>query len=127
MTSLMAATEDYRLRWLVREFERVQEKRNTQAYMTLSMDEYAALLMENISLHQRLTRVETMLGDAAMNCSMLHPQPILFNAANQPPIGQTADRSITCPKCGRTSYNAQDITQRYCGNCHQYHDEMERS
>ncbi|WP_405137578.1 hypothetical protein [Nocardia sp. NBC_01388] len=30
--------------------------------------------------------------------------------------------SITCPVCQWTSYNPQDITHRYCGNCHQYHD-----
>lgn len=32
--------------------------------------------------------------------------------------------SITCPQCGRVSYNPNDIEQRYCGNCHQYHDQM---
>jgi hypothetical protein len=26
--------------------------------------------------------------------------------------------SITCPECGRTSYNRHDIAQGYCGNCH---------
>lgn len=26
--------------------------------------------------------------------------------------------SITCPKCGRTSYNLNDVKQRYCGACH---------
>jgi hypothetical protein len=29
--------------------------------------------------------------------------------------------SITCPKCGMTSYNPMDIVHRYCGNCHQFH------
>ena len=28
--------------------------------------------------------------------------------------------SITCPVCGRTSYNPHDIANRYCGNCHQF-------
>jgi hypothetical protein len=32
--------------------------------------------------------------------------------------------SITCPVCGRTSYNPNDVVQRYCGNCHQFHDNM---
>lgn len=32
--------------------------------------------------------------------------------------------SITCPKCGRTSHNPNDVRERYCGNCHQYHDTM---
>lgn len=29
--------------------------------------------------------------------------------------------SITCPKCGRTSYNRNDIEQGYCGHCHAFH------
>lgn len=33
--------------------------------------------------------------------------------------------SITCPQCGMTSHNKNDIEQRYRGNCHQYHDDME--
>jgi hypothetical protein len=32
--------------------------------------------------------------------------------------------SITCPQCGRTSYNPNDVEQRYCGACHQYIGDM---
>lgn len=32
--------------------------------------------------------------------------------------------SITCPKCGMTSHNFNDARERFCGNCHQYHDQM---
>jgi hypothetical protein len=32
--------------------------------------------------------------------------------------------SITCPVCGRVSYNPGDVEHRYCGNCHQFHDQM---
>jgi len=28
--------------------------------------------------------------------------------------------SITCPACQMTSYNANDIEQGYCGNCHEF-------
>jgi ribosomal protein L37E len=28
--------------------------------------------------------------------------------------------SITCPKCGMTSYNPNDVLNGYCGNCHEY-------
>ena len=28
--------------------------------------------------------------------------------------------SITCPVCGMTSYNANDIREGYCGNCHDW-------
>lgn len=32
--------------------------------------------------------------------------------------------SIQCPSCGRVSFNLNDIRERYCGNCSQYHDTM---
>lgn len=31
-----------------------------------------------------------------------------------------AEPSITCPRCGMTSYNANDIREGYCGNCHDW-------
>lgn len=33
-------------------------------------------------------------------------------------------RSITCPQCKRTSWNPNDVFQRYCGNCKMFHDDM---
>lgn len=30
------------------------------------------------------------------------------------------EESITCPKCGRTSYNPNDVREGYCGNCHDW-------
>lgn len=29
--------------------------------------------------------------------------------------------SITCPHCGTTSYNVNDVFMRYCGACHRFH------
>ena len=31
---------------------------------------------------------------------------------------QQAQPSITCPRCGRTSYHPKDIQTGYCGACH---------
>jgi hypothetical protein len=31
--------------------------------------------------------------------------------------------SLTCPHCGRTSYNVNDLTNRYCGWCHVFLDD----
>jgi len=28
--------------------------------------------------------------------------------------------SITCPRCGMTSYNPNDIREGYCGSCHDF-------
>lgn len=30
------------------------------------------------------------------------------------------EQSITCPRCGRTSYHPKDVEYGYCGNCHDY-------
>jgi hypothetical protein len=35
---------------------------------------------------------------------------------------EVSEPSITCPRCGKTSHNANDVEQRYCGNCHQFHE-----
>lgn len=32
--------------------------------------------------------------------------------------------SITCPRCRWTSYNPNDVEQRYCGHCHMFHEDM---
>jgi ribosomal protein L37E len=34
------------------------------------------------------------------------------------------DPSITCPRCGKVSYNPTDVEQRYCGACHAFHQDM---
>lgn len=31
-------------------------------------------------------------------------------------------RAIRCLKCGKVSYNQNDVTVRYCGFCHIFHD-----
>jgi hypothetical protein len=28
--------------------------------------------------------------------------------------------SITCPECGWTSYNPNDVREGYCGHCHDF-------
>ena len=37
-----------------------------------------------------------------------------------PRIASRLPISITCPQCGRTSYNPEDIAQGYCGGCHDW-------
>ena len=32
------------------------------------------------------------------------------------------DDSITCLQCNRTSYNQNDVREKYCGQCHQWHE-----
>jgi len=30
--------------------------------------------------------------------------------------------SITCPKCNMTSHNPNDVREKYCSNCHMFHE-----
>jgi hypothetical protein len=32
---------------------------------------------------------------------------------------------ITCLVCGKTSYNSNDVENRYCAHCHEFHDDRE--
>jgi quercetin dioxygenase-like cupin family protein len=36
-------------------------------------------------------------------------------------------QSITCHHCGKTSYNQNDIAQRYCGWCNVFHEDRAKS
>ena len=31
--------------------------------------------------------------------------------------------AIRCLECGRTSYHPGDIQEKYCGNCHKFHED----
>jgi hypothetical protein len=33
-------------------------------------------------------------------------------------------KSITCKRCKRKSYNLNDVANRYCDHCHQFHDDI---
>ncbi|MEP7304179.1 MAG: hypothetical protein ABJA98_01550 [Acidobacteriota bacterium] len=37
--------------------------------------------------------------------------------------GGVSYSGIQCLVCGRTSYNGNDIEQRYCSHCHRFHDD----
>ena len=39
-------------------------------------------------------------------------------------FGRTNQESITCLVCGMTSYHPTDVAQKYCANCHQWHQFM---
>lgn len=31
-------------------------------------------------------------------------------------------KSITCHRCGKTSFHLEDVRNRYCGHCHVFND-----
>jgi hypothetical protein len=37
---------------------------------------------------------------------------------------ESSEPSILCPQCGRRSHNQNDVRERYCGFCHQWHADM---
>ena len=34
-------------------------------------------------------------------------------------------KAIKCLVCNMTSYNENDVREKYCGNCHQFHNILE--
>ena len=34
-------------------------------------------------------------------------------------------KSITCGICGKTSYNPDDVKNRYCSNCHAFFEDKD--
>jgi hypothetical protein len=38
-------------------------------------------------------------------------------------IGAQRAPYIVCPRCGSVSHHPKDISERYCGRCHRFHDE----
>jgi len=53
-------------------------------------------------------------------------QPAGWEPYTGPPSPDEWTASITCPVCGSVSYNALGDVVRYCGRCHQFHDEIEK-
>lgn len=39
--------------------------------------------------------------------------------------GSVTGKAIKCLVCGMTSYNSNDVEQRYCGRCHRYHMDVD--
>ena len=41
-------------------------------------------------------------------------------------FGVEGQDAILCSVCGKTSYQPEDIRQRYCGHCQAFHDQWDR-
>lgn len=39
-------------------------------------------------------------------------------------IKQGASIGIKCLRCGLTSWLADDVQRKYCGNCHKFHEDI---
>jgi hypothetical protein len=58
------------------------------------------------------------IGKAVLAARAAHPASIVVNGWRLTYMGQADVPSITCPRCGMTSYNPHDIEDGFCGNCH---------
>jgi uncharacterized C2H2 Zn-finger protein len=43
-----------------------------------------------------------------------------MEAAHPDVLRQRGVATITCPRCGMTSANPNDVREGYCGNCHAF-------
>jgi len=50
----------------------------------------------------------------------------LFRTCDVCHIEKMLHGTITCPQCELVSFNRGDIVNRYCGYCHQFHEDMIR-
>jgi hypothetical protein len=91
--------------------------------------------IDDVDLHRVIVSAAEQLGLSVTHYGASHfdvraPEPALMLAFGEwtgrvlreqtPP----ALPSITCPRCGRTSYNPNDIRERYCGACHHFHEQL---
>jgi len=90
-----------------------------EVVLTLTWPEFFALrsLVAEHLLCSR--RSEVYISVAPERGEVTHEQ-LLAKLLDYPPADPT---SITCPRCGWTSYNPHDISERYCGHCHVFLDD----
>jgi hypothetical protein len=53
-----------------------------------------------------------------------------YDAPLKPPTSyllSSDGKGITCCRCGKTSFHAADVANRYCGFCHAFHDDVTRA
>jgi protein-arginine kinase activator protein McsA len=84
-------------------------------------------LRKRIEEDKRFDRLieESSLGTPAAKRARAAYEPIkIAQQAIDEAAAYEEEHSITCPQCGMTSHNPNDVRARYCGNCHQYHDTM---
>lgn len=72
--------------------------------------------------------VEAQIGDLEAEMATYDAgQPPKCSCADAMETSNCPVHSIKCPQCGMTSFNPNDICEKYCGNCNQYHDTMRRT
>jgi hypothetical protein len=79
----------------------------------------------------KTVRFNHMPPGSGSHCNMLTFEGMVgiegFPGEFAPHLFQIDEASITCPVCRRTSFNKNDVEQKYCGFCHRFHDEILQS
>lgn len=87
--------------------------------MIQTITTYATAICDNCGGQIRRTRGDLERTESwthAINGKSTCPQ-----APEAEPMEETVqEASITCPRCGMTSFNPNDVSEGYCGNCHDY-------
>lgn len=77
--------------------------------------QFLAYLQE---MYERITGAPAVLAPG-FEAMFGRPKPGARTAA-----GHEQKPHITCPQCHLTSYHREDVRQRFCGNCHEFHEDM---
>jgi ribosomal protein S27AE len=80
--------------------------------------------MHTINGHRtRISMDASSYDEICVKCGATDGIGTLGGLARPCPVPDKDERlSITCPKCGMTSHHPKDISERYCGRCHQFHE-----
>lgn len=105
------------LEWLKARMPNVMKDGANKLWITQAMEGYKDDCMSELIKNKDPQAMQSFL--------LIHAIRYLDNEgmiALAKAILERTTESITCPKCGMTSYNPNDIKHRYCGNCNQFHD-----
>jgi hypothetical protein len=73
---------------------------------------------------KRVTQLaQHMIESATPDAAILHRQTGTQTYALSTKPGEFVPASITCLKWGNESHNLNDVKNRYCGHCHEFHEQ----
>lgn len=89
-----------------------------------------AVLLEG---HTPVVAVEGRSSYHALNCVRPAEPALLDQELPPPPTYRLVTHAISgepgihCLRCARVSWNPNDVRQRYCGHCHEFHEPEKRN
>lgn len=83
---------------------------HVDAQAELIQDQAALIAGRDLTIAQQARDIEAGRTKAARDAA---------NPTYQRDIAE--GRAIRCPRCGWVSHNENDVAEKYCGHCHQFH------